>query len=81
MSYTGGVPRDAPMEGFTRTPLINDLLEEVAATSAEDQMSEIHSKILGEAPDHSDDEPEGIVPGVEGQLGRLIANIRRRASL
>ncbi|CAE7239733.1 TY1B-A [Symbiodinium sp. CCMP2592] len=75
MSYTGGAPMDIPMEGFTRTPLINDLLEEVATTGTGDQMSEIHSKILDEAPDHSDDEPEGIVPGVEGQLGRLIFNV------
>ncbi|CAE7785104.1 unnamed protein product [Symbiodinium sp. KB8] len=75
MSYTGAMQLDAPMEEFIRTPLINELLEEVAGSSVEDQMSEIHCKILDEAPDHNEDEPEGIVPGVEGQLGRFIFNV------
>ncbi|CAE7838460.1 avt3 [Symbiodinium sp. CCMP2592] len=43
--------------------------------AATGEMSDISAKILDEAPDHSEDDCDAHVPGVEGNLGRMIFNI------
>ncbi|CAE7172674.1 unnamed protein product [Symbiodinium microadriaticum] len=76
MSYTGAAEMDIPMGGYRQTPLIADLMAEVTSQSAgEDQMTDIDAKILDEAPDHSDDDRDAVVPGSDGYLGQRVFNV------
>ena len=76
MSYAGAAEMDIPMATLARSTLIEDLMSEVTANATtEDQMSDIDAKILDEAPDHSDDDRDAVVPGVDGYLGQRIFNV------
>ncbi|CAE7879526.1 GIP, partial [Symbiodinium microadriaticum] len=75
MSYAGQMEQDVPMEWFMRTQLITELLSEVSAVGSPEELSDLSAKILDEAPDLSDDEPVGDVPGIAGSLGNIIFNV------
>ncbi|CAE7298082.1 GIP [Symbiodinium sp. CCMP2592] len=77
MSYAGNAMTDAPMPGVRRNALIDELMTEVASQMEESdgQISDVHAKILDEAPDQSDDENDAVVPGIDGNLGRLLFNV------
>ncbi|CAE7275194.1 unnamed protein product [Symbiodinium microadriaticum] len=76
MSYTGAADMDIPMGAYRHTPLIADLMAEVTSQSAgEDQLTDIDAKILDEAPDHSDDDRDAVVPGSDGYLGQRVFNV------
>ncbi|CAE7255665.1 unnamed protein product [Symbiodinium sp. CCMP2592] len=69
MSYTGN-ESDVPMisEFVVRTPLVERLVADLAPQLQGAESATIATTILDAASDHSDDEPEGLVSGLSGDL-------------
>ncbi|CAE7833538.1 rluD [Symbiodinium sp. KB8] len=69
MSYLGNdIEMEAPLHGYVRTPLIDRLIREVQPQLEAATVAELSPQVLDQTADAEEDEPEGLVPGLNGGI-------------